>query len=83
MEGKTTQKELEKIKRQRVDLLDKSEEYKDLQRENERLSHEVKHATSYIKDGQKKIQELAKTIEEYQDREKDNLDLIERLHSQI
>ena len=51
-------KEFEKLKKQRVDLLDKSDEYKEQVEENKRLGHEIKHLTTYFKDGQKQITKL-------------------------
>jgi len=41
------------MKKQRVDLLDKSEEFKDQVKHNEKLQHELDHLTSYFKDSQK------------------------------
>ena len=54
-EIKELKKELEKMKKKRVDLIDKSDDYNDQLKENEKLSHELEHLTSYFKDSKKQI----------------------------
>ena len=50
---KELKKELEKMKKKRVDLIDKTDEYNDQIKENEKLSHELEHLTTYFKDSKK------------------------------
>ena len=50
-ESKSYKKELEKMKKQRLDLIDKTDDYKEQVKDNEKLQHEITHLTSYFKDG--------------------------------
>lgn len=52
------------MKKQRLDLLDKADEFNDQVKENEKLSHELKHLTKYFKDSQKQITQLKQLIDE-------------------
>ena len=57
------------MKKQRTDLLDKTDEHMEQVKENQKLNHEIKHLTEYFKDAQKKVNQHAKTIEEYKARD--------------
>ena len=50
---KDLKKELEKLKKKRVDLIDKTDDYNDQVKENHKLTHEIEHLTTYFKDSQK------------------------------
>ena len=76
-------KEFEKLKKQRVDLLDKSDEYREQVEENKRLGHEIKHLTSNFKDGQKKINKLLQSKERHKAREAEQDEIITSLQAQI
>ena len=81
--SKTVKKELEQLQRQRVDLLDKSEEYRDQVKANEQLSHELKHLTAYFKDGQRQISQLEAAVEEFKAKEQDHEEVVKRLNEKI
>ena len=67
------------MKKQRLDLIDKTDDYKEQVKDNEKLQHEITHLTSYFKDGQKQITQLKKTIEEMKTKEGNLNEQIERL----
>ena len=76
-------KELETMKKQRVDLLDKGEDLKQQVKDNEKLKHELDHLTQYYKDALKKVQELQKTIEDMKAEAKGRDEAIESLNHQL